>query len=424
MQTDQENDKISSTQADQGENLDGGVQTDPAEDKVGNVQTDPVKDKVSNIKADQAEEQERDAKHYQETMDGVTVTLSEVAYDYHAIYVAILVQNEKGFVKDTLIPDGLCYDAQVKLYRADGSTEEFHYESEGRFVRTIEGEFEQQLKTSETETIIVPDYGEVSQMIPDSVPYKGPWKFHLDFDGLEVSEQEVAVHDLNDEGFGSGFITKLEINKNDEDFSKCLIEYEITRRIIDKIQDIKIFIGSTRGSLNKVKYFAKCLPYMDPKFEEMKLFLWDKDVFDIGETSIESLIRTSKMVDMAVFFFTGEDILITENNYFHTIRDNLLFEYGLFMGTVGIKNVYILMEKNNNIKLPSDLYGVNYLTYNDIAKMDHILNAITKKAKDIFVEKVNTYLSNKFESQDHELKVAYHKHIKKCTWRSKKMMRK
>ena len=41
---------------------------------------------------------------------------------------------------------------------------------------------------------------------------------------------------------------------------------------------------------------------MDPKFEEMKLFLWDKDVFDIGETSIESLIRTSKMVDMAVFF--------------------------------------------------------------------------------------------------------------------------
>ncbi len=206
MQTDQENDKISSTQADQGENLDGGVQTDPAEDKVGNVQTDPVKDKVSNIKADQAEEQERDAKHYQETMDGVTVTLSEVAYDYHAIYVAILVQNEKGFVKDTLIPDGLCYDAQVKLYRADGSTEEFHYESEGRFVRTIEGEFvdahtfkgifqfcesgfdlseytaceltfwefEQQLKTGETETIIVPDYGKVSQMIPDSVPYKGP----------------------------------------------------------------------------------------------------------------------------------------------------------------------------------------------------------------------------------------------------------
>lgn len=68
--------------------------------------------------------------------------------------------------------------------------------------------------------------------------------------------------------------------------------------------------------------------------------------------------------------------------------------------------MYILMEKNNNIKLPSDLYGVNYLTYNDITKMDHILNAITKKAKDIFVEKVNTYLSNKFESQDHELKVA------------------
>lgn len=240
MQTDQENDKISSAQTDQGENPNGSAQAEHAEDRVGDVQTDQVKDKVGNMQTDQAENQERDAKNYQKTMNGVTVTLSEVAYDNHAIYVAVLVQNEKDFVKDTLIPDGLCYDAQVKLYRADGSTEEFHYESEGRFVRTIEGEFVdthtfkgifqfsesgfdlleytaceltflefgQQLKTGETETIIVPDYGEVSQMIPDSVSYQGPWKFYLDFDGLEVSEQEVAVHDVNDKGFGIEKVVK------------------------------------------------------------------------------------------------------------------------------------------------------------------------------------------------------------------------
>lgn len=191
---------------------------------------------------DNADDEKSKTQSYQEKVDGVTVTLSEVAYDHNAIYLAILVQNEDGFVKDALYPDILFYDAQVKLYRPDGSTKEFDYKSEGIFLKGIEGEytdsntfkgifqfmengtdlsdytacdltfrnFQQQLTTGETETIVVPDYGEVPRTIYDSEYYKGPWKFRLDFDGVAISEQEAVVHDTNEQGFGIEKVVKTE----------------------------------------------------------------------------------------------------------------------------------------------------------------------------------------------------------------------
>ncbi|MDE6968788.1 MAG: DUF4179 domain-containing protein, partial [Eubacterium sp.] len=67
----------------------------------------------------------------EETADGVTVTLSEAACDYNSIYLALLVQNEKGFSKDATYPNILFYDAKVKLQKQDGSVDKFEYETEG-----------------------------------------------------------------------------------------------------------------------------------------------------------------------------------------------------------------------------------------------------------------------------------------------------
>ncbi len=168
----------------------------------------------------------------EETADGVTVTLSEAACDYNSIYLALLVQNEKGFSKD----------AKVKLQKQDGSIDKFEYETEGIYTVGIEGEyidahtfqgiyqfgtadldlseytacdltfteFEQLLPTGGTETITVPDYGEVTRLIPDSVHYKGPWKFHLNLEDMEVNEQEIPVQEANENGFGIEKVVKTE----------------------------------------------------------------------------------------------------------------------------------------------------------------------------------------------------------------------
>lgn len=206
------------------------------------AQSDTADGKTGNIQLGQADDPESISDSYCKKANGVTVTLSEVAYDHDAIFLAILVQNENGFVKDALYPNGLIYDANIKLTKADGSSKDFRYKSEGLFVKSIDGEyvdahtfkgiyqfreegvdlskyaacdlkfgkFQQQLKTGKEETITVPDYGEVTRTIPDSVCYNGPWKFHLTLDGITIHKQETAVHDVNAKGFGIDKVVKTE----------------------------------------------------------------------------------------------------------------------------------------------------------------------------------------------------------------------
>lgn len=208
-------------------------------------------------------------------------------------------------------------------------------------------------------------------------------------------------------------IDENEVGCYDEEFDKIIKIYEQLDKIIHNISNISIFIGSTSESLKNAKYLGRCLLFKQHMFKAVKILLWDKDVFDIGETTIESLIRTSKMADMAIFVFTGEDTLITRKKCYNTVRDNLLFEYGLFIGKVGIRKVFILMEENKNIKLPSDLYGINYIPFDSETKMDLIAETIAQKAKNIFIEKVNTYLIKYCESLENEYEEVYKNQIKK-----------
>ncbi len=205
-----------------------------------NTQSGKAGDKTAVSQSTQKNQRKNNADCYQKEVDGVTVTLSEVAYDHDAIYLAILVQTKKGFSKNALYPNSLCYDADLKLYKADGGSDHYSYKSEGIFVKAIEGEFidrhtfkglyefresglelakytacdltfgdfQQQLTTGEKETITVPDYGEVTRTIPDSVHYKGPFKFHLDLDGITIHEEEAAVNKSNSKGYGIEKVVK------------------------------------------------------------------------------------------------------------------------------------------------------------------------------------------------------------------------
>ena len=210
--------------------------------KSESAQSKTVDGKTDNTQPGQSDDKKSVSDSYRKKANGVTVTLSEVAYDHDAIFLAILVQNENGFVKDALYPNGLIYDANIKLIKADGSSKDFRYKSEGLFVKSIDGEyvdahtfkgiyqfreegvdlskyvacdlkfgkFQQQLKTGKEETITVPDYGEVTRTIPDSVCYNGPWKFRLTLDGITIHKQETAVHDVNAKGFGIDKVVKTE----------------------------------------------------------------------------------------------------------------------------------------------------------------------------------------------------------------------
>lgn len=113
--------------------------------------------------------------------------------------------------------------------------------------------------------------------------------------------------------------------------------------------------------------------------------LWPQGTFKLGSITIKDLITKASAVDFAVFVFTPDDVATIRERQVAIARDNVVFELGLFVGSVGLERCYIVKPRDVEMKLPTDLLGINTADYvpnrsdNDIASA---LNAACTKIKD------------------------------------------
>jgi hypothetical protein len=90
--------------------------------------------------------------------------------------------------------------------------------------------------------------------------------------------------------------------------------------------------------------------------------------FNPGTTTLERLLELTREVDFAVFVFAQDD-WTTNSPQASSVagsgqaspRDNVVFEAGLFGGTLGMRRTFILHA--NGAKLPSDLLGLTSIRY-------------------------------------------------------------
>ena len=91
--------------------------------------------------------------------------------------------------------------------------------------------------------------------------------------------------------------------------------------------------------------------------------------------------------DFAIFVFTPDDPIEYKSQALITVRDNVIFEAGLFIGRIGTERVFFVKPRNaNQLKLPSDLLGVIAGEYdserdNLIAALGPFCNKIKRKLK-------------------------------------------
>jgi CRP/FNR family cyclic AMP-dependent transcriptional regulator len=90
---------------------------------------------------------------------------------------------------------------------------------------------------------------------------------------------------------------------------------------------------------------------------------WTEGVFQASRTSIENLVTSAQEADFAALVLTADDMTISRGKAKHSPRDNVIFELGLFMGTLGRERVFILKPKGVDVRIPSDLLGVTWLEY-------------------------------------------------------------
>ena len=74
---------------------------------------------------------------------------------------------------------------------------------------------------------------------------------------------------------------------------------------------------------------------------------------------------------------------LVRDNIFDAPRDNVLFEYGLFLGRVGVDRAYIIAEKD--VKIPTDMLGITYTRYDTENKVatDTLERGLDKLKKQI-----------------------------------------
>lgn len=117
---------------------------------------------------------------------------------------------------------------------------------------------------------------------------------------------------------------------------------------------MKIFIGSSSEQSETMKMIAGWLRNCGHT-----PLCWNETIHLGQGTLIEQLIRTSREVDGAIFIFAEDDPVKTRGNPTLQPRDNVIFEYGLFMGTLGAKNVVFI--RVGKAKIASDLEGIVYI---------------------------------------------------------------
>jgi len=86
--------------------------------------------------------------------------------------------------------------------------------------------------------------------------------------------------------------------------------------------------------------------------------IWDQGLFGLSDGTFETLVRSLDTFDFAVFIISGDDLIESRGVKSKAPRDNVIFELGLFIGSLGRPRVYMICEKDAKPKMPSDLAGI------------------------------------------------------------------
>jgi hypothetical protein len=123
----------------------------------------------------------------------------------------------------------------------------------------------------------------------------------------------------------------------------------------------KLFIGSSSEGKSiaeklKTKILEECGNWIEPK-------LWSDDkVFTLNKSAFHSLIQSSRKYEYGIFVATADDLRKKRWHIAKTMRDNVLFEAGMFLGSLGLTRAFLLVDKK--CALPSDYAGITLSIYN------------------------------------------------------------
>jgi hypothetical protein len=117
----------------------------------------------------------------------------------------------------------------------------------------------------------------------------------------------------------------------------------------------KLFVGSSKEGLafaDKVteQITRECGDWITSE-------TWsDGGVFTLNNSALDSLLKASRKFDYGILVASKDDILHSRGKDHFVPRDNVMFEMGMFLGSLGLTRAFLLVEEES--KLPTDYNGV------------------------------------------------------------------
>ena len=138
----------------------------------------------------------------------------------------------------------------------------------------------------------------------------------------------------------------------------------------------KIFIASSSEKSKIASFLAKKLK------NTADVTVWFKDVAELSEFFIDSLLRKIDETDYGIVIMAPDDILIQRTVEYQTPRDNVLLELGIFIGKLGRQYSFLVCpDFIENLHIPSDLFGITVSKYNSNKSYNIAFKSVLKEIK-------------------------------------------
>lgn len=122
----------------------------------------------------------------------------------------------------------------------------------------------------------------------------------------------------------------------------------------------RVFIGCSSVVVGKgIANSLRRIILEDDRFSNFEIQVWDETVWENLKTAIGSLEENMVCYDYAIFIGYPDDLVEKDGGHFYTTRDNVTFEFGLFLSHLGSDRVFFFRPEYSNkvfgFKIMSDL---------------------------------------------------------------------
>ena len=123
-------------------------------------------------------------------------------------------------------------------------------------------------------------------------------------------------------------------------------------------EQVRVFVMSSVEALPVTRLLVQHFEH-DP----FLTVVWDHGVFRAANYTLDELESQLEQADFAIAVAHADDMVISRGDEWPVMRDNVVFELGMFIGFLGRRRAFLMEPREDKLKLPSDLAGLTTVPY-------------------------------------------------------------